>query len=70
MRWGLALYPIYYKGCIPKRQRGGIYKSINISHVLSTFSQSLTTERKVIPCLSRHTILLRTVVPRHQLQFS
>lgn len=67
MRWGLALYPINYNGCIPKGQRGGNYKSTNISPVLSTSSQSSTTERKVIPCLSRHTILLRTVVPRHQL---
>ena len=54
MRWVLALHPINNKGCIPKRQqRSGIYKSINISHVLSPSSQSLTTERKVISCLSR-----------------
>ena len=39
MRWVLALHPINNKGCIPKRQqRSGNYKSINISHVLSTSS--------------------------------
>ena len=52
-----------------KRQRSGILQVNSYFNVLSTSSQRLTTERQVIPCLTLHTILLRTVVPRHQLQF-